>query len=103
VQFLMNAGAVEPPSLIVGGAIRGHTSIVRSLIAKGVDVNAKWMGRTALMWAAEEGHTDTVRALLGAGADVNAKDEEGMTALMHATERGHTDIVQLMKKAGARK
>jgi ankyrin repeat protein len=102
VQFLRNAGAVEPPSLIVGAAGRGHTTIVRSLIAKGADVNAKWMGGTALMWAAKWGHTKTVNALLNAGADVNVKNKSGRTALTYAKEKSHAEIVQLLKQAGAK-
>ena len=84
----------------------GNTEVVKTLITKGADVNAKLIegemkGWTALMAAAGKGHTDTVRALLGAGADLNAKDKESKTALTYAKENDHNEIVQLLKQAGA--
>jgi len=48
----------------------GHKEIVKALIAKGADVNAKDNeGRnTALFYAASHGHQDVVKALKQAGA-----------------------------------
>lgn len=52
----------------------GNTDMVKLLIAKGLDVNAKdKYGRTALMCAARGGHAEIMRLLLDSGADVNAK------------------------------
>ena len=63
-------------------SLKGHTEIVKALLDKGADVNAKSKdGVTALMWASQDGHTEIVKALLiDKGADVNAKSEKGWTA-----------------------
>ena len=84
----------------------GRTAIVKALLDKGADVNARngkdaEAGATALMYAAAEGHTDTVRILIDRGADVNARRESGGTALSLATELERTEIISLLKKAGA--
>ena len=36
-----------------------------------------YLGRTSLMYAAENGNTDTVKILLEHGAEVNTKDKDG--------------------------
>ena len=36
-----------------------------------------YLGKTSLMYAAENGNTDTVKILLEHGADVNTKDNSG--------------------------
>jgi len=54
-------------------ALSRRTDALRTLVAKGADVNAKDNEkRTALFWAAYFGYTDTVRALLAKGARANA-------------------------------
>ncbi|OPY76034.1 MAG: Ankyrin repeat protein [Syntrophorhabdus sp. PtaU1.Bin058] len=78
--------------------------MVKLLLDKGADVNAKWAteGITALIFASQEGHTDVVKLLLDKGADVNAKwATEGMTALMMASWEGHKDVVKLLLDKGA--
>ena len=76
---------------LIRAADRGGTNTVKSLLAKGVDVNARAGNGTALMLAAKKGHTDTVKVLLAHGADVDAKGANGETALMAAADEGHTD------------
>lgn len=105
---LMLATSKEDASIVV----------VKALIAKGADVNAKEtiIGLTVLMNAAQNGNADIVRILLANGADVNAKTEYGKTALMFAARnddlsrilgqgsnaKGHADSAQLLKDAGAK-
>jgi ankyrin repeat protein len=50
----------------------GHTEVVKQLLAKGADVNAKSSyGYTALLYAADKGHTECVGLLLDGGANIN--------------------------------
>lgn len=66
-------------------AAKGRESVVRLLLDKGADVNAKSAdGRTALMSAVENGSEQMVRWLIEKGADVRAKDEGDRTMLANA-------------------
>jgi hypothetical protein len=50
----------------------GHTEIVRLLLEKGADVNAKNKNRfTSLINASQMGHTEIVKLLLEHGAEIN--------------------------------
>ena len=63
-------------------AVGGCAKIIRFLIQKGSDVNAReWEERTPLHFAAQEGHVTAIRILVENGADINAQDEEGCTPL----------------------
>ncbi|HSE32106.1 MAG TPA: ankyrin repeat domain-containing protein [Pyrinomonadaceae bacterium] len=58
---------------LMRAAEHGRLKDVRSLLAAGVDVNARLgNGETALMFAASEDHLEIVKALLGAGANPNS-------------------------------
>jgi ankyrin repeat protein len=59
-------------------------------------------GRTPLMIAARAGSIEIVQALLAKGAEVDAKDSEGETALELAKARGDAKTVDLLKQAGAK-
>jgi ankyrin repeat protein len=66
-----------------------YSEMVKALIDKGADVNAKDKdGQTALMLAAGGGYTEIVKALIEKGADVNAKNNTGDTALSLAKKGG---------------
>ena len=78
-------------------ALEGRTEIVKALLRKGADVNAKdGTGRTALMFAAINMHDETVKVLLEHGADVNARADDGATPLMLAASCGDPEIVQAL-------
>jgi ankyrin repeat protein len=72
--------------------------IVRTLLARGADINAKDKNRGTALLAASD--PEVVRTLLIKGADRNAKDEEGNTALMNAClGRVSRQIIQILLSA----
>lgn len=77
----------------------GRAELVKMLLDRGADVNAKDSeGATALMMVGY-GWIDVAKVLLDKGADVNARDNEGTTVLMkHACD---ADIVKLLLDKGA--
>jgi ankyrin repeat protein len=88
--------------LAILAPVKTNLEVVRALLAKGADVNAKTSdGMTALMLAAEYEGIDVVQALLAKGADVNAKASGGTTALMFASKQGHLEVVQTLLAKGA--
>lgn len=61
--------------------------VIRFLLDKGLDVNARGdSGNTALMFAALRETPDVMACLLAAGADVNAVNNNGKTVFMNAVE-----------------
>jgi ankyrin repeat protein len=83
-------------------ALQGDTDWVKTLLAKGADVNAKDdKGRSALMFAVINMHHDTVKILLKHGANVNAIANDGGTALMLAASCGDPRLVQALLGSGA--
>jgi ankyrin repeat protein len=112
VKWLLDHGAnasdpvtvLQVPVLSLA-AIRGDAMIVRMLLAKGADVNAKdATGSTPLFWALRSDYDshEVVDVLLKAGADPNAKDLAGESALDLARRRGMTRSVKILRAAGAR-
>ncbi|MDP2854741.1 MAG: ankyrin repeat domain-containing protein [Smithellaceae bacterium] len=94
---------------------QGHAAVVKYLIAKGADVNAKGKGLTPLLAASAWGRVligpagdkpKTIRILLENGADVNVQDESwlktGRTPLMYAVLQGDAALVQDFLAKGAR-
>lgn len=60
----------------------GHEGVVRILLDKGVDINAKnCEGKTALHMAVQRRQEAILRLLLEKGADANATDTEGRTPI----------------------
>ena len=109
-------------------AERGHTEIVKLLLARGADVTVKdtFYGATAMSWALDNDHVETVRALLekdsGSVGDVlmtgvregkdayvemalakgGVKPETLTTALAAASnDKNKTAVAEMLRKAGA--
>lgn len=81
---------------------KGHTSIVKSLLDAGVDVNRQdQYGRSPIHLAAMYGHVATARAILANGADVNVTDRWGKSPLDSAERNGYYKIAVLLLQNGA--
>jgi ankyrin repeat protein len=97
----------KPP--VVYAAAGARIEIVRRLLARNIDVNARYPNDlTLLMWASgpdenapEAQAVQVVSYLLDAGAHVDDRDDRGRTALMIAAEGGHAEIAGLLLARGA--
>ncbi len=84
---------LNSPLLIA--AYEGRTGVVRSLLRRRANPDAKYQGWTSLLYAAYFGHASVVRVLLENGADANIKIQ-GWRAIDFARSKGRTDIVRLL-------
>jgi ankyrin repeat protein len=87
-------------------ALLREVEIVRMLLEKGADVNAKDNSRsTALHWAIGTGKprsVEVVRMLLEKGADVNAKNNVKHTALHDAVRNSNNvAMIRMLLEQGA--
>jgi len=107
---------------LMWAAAENHGEVIRLLIARGADPNARSKSLTfpkdgfglegvmtylpkgawtPLMYAARDGGADAARALIDTGADVNATDPEGTTALIRAIQNSHYDTAAVLLDRGA--
>lgn len=109
--LLENGASVHDPVTalqvpILGlAAVRGDAAIVRMLIAKGADVNARdKTGSTPLFWAVRSDYdsAEVAEVLIKAGADVNARDMSGESVMDLAQRRGMVRSAKVLRSAGAR-
>ena len=78
------------------------SGVIRSLLKRGADINAKNnQGSTPLWNALYLNKTDEAKALIEAGANVNEQDDVGRVFVLEAVARGHEDVVDLAIKKGA--
>ena len=88
-------------AILIGAAFAGQTEIVKALLEKKPDLEAKNNeGGTALFNAAFFCHPETLDALIEAGAAVNAKNKNGATALDAATSPWTPEIAGIYKFIG---
>lgn len=81
-------------------AVKGHASMVYSLISAGINPNfPDENGNLPLVVAAGHGHALVVKLLIDNGADVAAKDKAGHNALDAATRGGFTQTALIIKNA----
>ena len=82
---------------------KGQADLIPSIIAAGVDVNARDNdGDAALFYAVTNGRLEATEALLKAGANVNASNKKGSNSLIGAATEGFAPIVRLLIAKGAR-
>ncbi len=112
VELLQKHGAKEiappPGALLRRAAEEGDIEKLKSLIEKGVDVNAKDKeGYTAIYDAAARGHKDVVELLINKGAEINihvdieAKNSGLWTPLQTAVRHNQASVVELLISKGA--
>jgi ankyrin repeat protein len=97
----------KPP--IVYASAKARLDIVKRLLARNIDINARCPNDlTLLMWASgpdekvpEAQAMEVVSYLLDAGAHIDVRDNRGRTALMIAAEGGHAEIANLLLARGA--
>src|SRR6478735_2504261 len=128
-QMLIDAGARvnvvekvqdQTPLMWAAAATRNAAAMVKVLIAKGADVNARarfadwpsqitsepraqyhaYGGLTPLLYAARSGCYACVESLLAAGADVNLPTPEGVTPIMIALDNGFSGVAKLLMERG---
>jgi len=88
----------------------GALDLVKKLISKGADLNAKTAKspssedfafrrasgeQTALLLAAKSNHVDVMRTLIDAGADVKLKNQDGASLFLVAAGSGHITATEL--------
>ena len=128
-QLLIDAGANvnavekvqdQTPLMWAAAATRNAAAMVKGLIAKGANVNARarftdwpsqitsepraqyhaYGGLTPLLYAARGGCYACVEALIAAGADVNRPTPEGVSPIMIALDNNNNGIASLLMDRG---
>lgn len=85
---------------LLEAAKEGSTDMVRSLLDRGADVNAKDDdGWTPLHWAAVLEQPEIARTLLDRGADIHARNNDGLTPLQVAEKEHKTQTAQLLRES----
>jgi ankyrin repeat protein len=79
-------------------AANGATAVVRSLLDRGADPNAKTARGTPLHEAAAHGHRDVVRLLLDAGANPGLENEVGLTPMEMASAAGYHQLARELER-----
>ena len=97
----VNMRARDGKTLLMLAAFDGNPEIIKTLVEKGVDVNAQEEnhGWTALTYAIWSGEIRPLNVLLAAGADVTMRDKQNATALDHAGATKNSDVVELLERA----
>jgi ankyrin repeat protein len=98
-QTNVEARTAQDESPLMMAALKGHTALVKELIARGADVNKP--GWAPLHYAATSGNLAIMELLLENYAFIDAESPNGTTPLMMAAMYGSTAAVKLLLDAGA--
>jgi ankyrin repeat protein len=95
-----------PPAQIHSWVVEtryNHLEVVKLLLAKGADINAKANhGDTPLHAAVQNDYKDMVILLIANKADVNVANNRGMTPLDVADSNNRTDMAEFLRQHGGR-
>jgi ankyrin repeat protein len=86
---------------VIRAAYDGDLETMKLLLGRGVDVNARGGGFTALIWAVNRNDEALVDLLLKHGADGNAQDDDGLSVLVNATSYANMAIFRKLTANGA--
>jgi len=92
---------MQPKDDLIRGTCSGDSRLVRSALQRGASPDARYRGRTVLLWAVQERHLNIVKILVRSGASLEAQDVNGCTALDQAVGEGCFKIVEFLLNAGA--
>jgi uncharacterized protein len=99
---LTGAGGAYAERPLVDAVKRADRQAVRTLLQRGIDVNAREAdGTTALYWAAAKNDTSAAVVLIRRGAHVNAASRYGVTPLALACVNGSAPMAAALLEAGA--
>lgn len=110
VQAVLAAGQIsvnakvgsEETSALALAAAQGHVEMVRLLLGKGADLDARTKRlETPLFLAAAKGHHKIVALLVDSLAGINLPDYEGRAPLIAAAGAGHLETVKVLLDGGA--
>ncbi|HEX5472427.1 MAG TPA: ankyrin repeat domain-containing protein, partial [Lacipirellulaceae bacterium] len=80
----------------------GHMDMIKALVEAGANINERSrLGRTPLMWAANDGHIDVIRYLLKKGANPALLDDNGESAAGLAEKNGFKAIAATLRSFNA--
>ncbi len=83
---------------LIAATRKNNVEAVKTLLAKGADVNAKTeYGATPLFFACDRGNVEIVKLLLAAGADIDVRDTfYKATPTSWALQRDQAEVVKLL-------
>ncbi|XVF31096.1 hypothetical protein REPUB_Repub16aG0116200 [Reevesia pubescens] len=80
----------------------GNIELLKSILAKGVEVDSQSDAGTPLVWAAGHAQHDAVKVLLDHHANPNTETEDNITPLLSAVAAGSLACLDLLIQAGAK-
>ena len=95
----VDARTPQDENPLMMAALKGHVALVKSIIARGGDVNKT--GWTPLHYAATGGNLEIIKLLLEAHAYIDAESPNRTTPLMMAAMYGTADAAKLLMEEGA--